>query len=75
MKIRDEFDQDLGINFQTGIVARATDKFTDVYKNEFAANRFRQCDLMKELVKEPGSRDPDRLSDLVALFINLRFMD
>ena len=73
-KIRDQFEQDMQLNFMSGTVTRATEIFANAYKSDYDMKIFKQTDLMKELVKEPQSRDSDKLDDIVKLFQNLRFM-
>jgi hypothetical protein len=41
------------INFLTGVVTRATEFFASAYATEYDIKKFKQTDLMKELVKEP----------------------
>jgi hypothetical protein len=43
--------------------------------SEFDAKMFKKSEFMKELLKEPQSRDPDKLDEIVDLFKNLRFMN
>ena len=74
-KMRDEFTQDMQINFVSGIVTRTTDKFMNVYQNDYNHKRFKQTDFMKELAKDPQSRDSDKLGEIVDLFKNLRFLN
>ena len=72
-RLRDEFTRDMQINFITGKVTKATSAFDEFAHCDEHFKQFKESDMMKELAKEPQSRDETKMDEILPLFKHLRF--